>query len=499
MPTPIGKPSQQANAKKPSLKPPKTVRSNYKRGLELHEEGKTGDGIESGTIKVARDIVAGEAVTESWARKANRFWGRNERFLDEPADSAAYASAMLWGGAAGRDWYASVVRKLDEVARNEATAYNAGKVKGDLMTDQVRVNVTQKVNNDKIKREKRNGRDVIVVQSATLPDDVVMNGIKYPAQEIEAGYKSLENTPAPLGHPMIGNAYVSAKDPEGLNVGWFGAWNANVRREDGRVMIDKVIDVERAEESKLGKRVLEAINKGEPIHTSTGLLCNLREIDDDEAEFEAYNMEFDHDAVLLDEQGAATPEQGVGMMVNGERIKVINSRYEENMDEHIDMLGQELMRAMERREDASKWARIKSAVIEAMGLGRENETKSDEVSEMTEVTKEQFDELSAKVNELADGFDKLDFKGALDEAIKPLVEAQNAAKEAAEAEAKEKHNAAVERVVNKGILSEEDAKATPLAVLEKLVNAKGEAAGIAGGFKANGDEIDFSPLAEEDK
>lgn len=364
------------------------------------------------------------------------------------------------------------------------------------MTEQVRVNITQRVNSDMIRKEKRNGRDVIVVRSATLPDNVVMNGIRYPASEIEASYKTLENTPAPLGHPMVGNSYVSASSPEGLNVGYFGAWNANVRRENGRVMVDKVIDVERATESKMGKRVLDAINDGKPIHTSTGLLTNLRELTDDpDAEFEAFNMQFDHDAILLDEPGAATPEQGVGMMINGAQMRVINSSMQENMDEHIDMLGQELMRAMERKEDVSKWARVKSAVMEALGLGREIETETNEDLEMTEVTKDMFDQLSAKVNELA----QKDIKQEVAEAIAPLIEAQNAAKAAADAEAKAKHNAAVERVVNKGILSEEDAKATPLAVLEKLANAKADAANIAGGFKANGEEIDFSPLFEEGK
>lgn len=363
------------------------------------------------------------------------------------------------------------------------------------MTEQVRVNITQRVNSDMIRKEKRNGRDVIVVRSATLPDNVVMNGIRYPAPEIEASYKTLENTPAPLGHPMVGNSYVSASSPEGLNVGYFGAWNANVRRENGRVMVDKVIDIERATESKMGKRVLDAINEGKPIHTSTGLLTNLRELaDDPDAEFEAFNMQFDHDAILLDEPGAATPEQGVGMMVNGAQVRVINSSVEENMEEHIDMLGQELMRAMERKEDVSKWARVKSAVMEALGLGREIETTESNGEDMTDkVENPQLDELSAKVNALTDAVSKLA------EGQSTLIEAQNAAKAAAEADAKAKHNAAVERVVNKGILSEEDAKATPLAVLEKLANAKADAAGIAGGFKANGDEIDFSPLFEEGK
>jgi len=64
-----------------------------------------------------------------------------------------------------------------------------------------------------IRREKLNGRDVIIVPSATLPDGIVMNDILYPAEEIERSYKGLERTPAPLGHPTINGKFVSARDP----------------------------------------------------------------------------------------------------------------------------------------------------------------------------------------------------------------------------------------------------------------------------------------------
>lgn len=142
----------------------------------------------------------------------------------------------------------------------------------------VRVNIRSLANAGAIRREKRNGRDVVIVPSATLPDDIVMNDIMYPADEIAKSFASLERTPAPLGHPMINGAFVSARDPEGINLGWIGAWNENVRRENGRVFLDKVIDVETASRSDGGKRVLEAIDNGGPIHTSTGLLALLEAV-----------------------------------------------------------------------------------------------------------------------------------------------------------------------------------------------------------------------------
>lgn len=96
------------------FKPTQTMRANYRRGLEKHEECLSGDGIEAGTIRVARDIVAGESVTADWVRKANRWWARNERFLDEDENSPAYVSALLWGGRAGRDWYRARANELEK-------------------------------------------------------------------------------------------------------------------------------------------------------------------------------------------------------------------------------------------------------------------------------------------------------------------------------------------------------------------------------------------------
>ena len=103
---------------KASYKPTDGMVSNYKRGLEMHAEGLTGDGIEAATIRMARKIAGGGSVSEDWIRKANRFWGRNERFLDEPKDSPAYASAMLWGGAAGRDWYSARYNEIEREGKS---------------------------------------------------------------------------------------------------------------------------------------------------------------------------------------------------------------------------------------------------------------------------------------------------------------------------------------------------------------------------------------------
>lgn len=188
---------------------------------------------------------------------------------------------------------------------------------------QIRVNISTAVNSKLIREEVVNGRTFIVVPSKTLPDNIVMKGGLYPAEEIAKSYKSLEGTPAPLGHPEHEGEYISANDARAylFNIGGF---NKNVERKDGVVHVEKWIDKEHAQ--RMAPELIDAINHGEPIHTSTGLLCN-RGTAPKGANYEwvALNMQFDHDAILLGEVGAATPDQGVGMMVNGQQMFVVNS------------------------------------------------------------------------------------------------------------------------------------------------------------------------------
>lgn len=337
-----------------------------------------------------------------------------------------------------------------------------------------RVNITRITNTKNVKREKRNGREVIVVPSATMPDDIILNRIKYPSKEIERSYPSLDRSPAPLNHPMVNGKFVSARDPEGLNVGWIGAWNENVRYENGKIYLDKVIDVMRANESEGGKRVLEAIEKGEPIHTSTGVLAHLEFVkNQDGYDAIAHNLEFDHDAILLDYEGAATPEQGVGIFVNSkgepEEIDVINSIMED-IDRDMDWAIESIVRALERKKKVSVVERIRAAITEAFGYGAETTVNQED----TEMSKEELDKLSGKVDALTESLKDIGktitdgVSEALTNALKPLVEAQEAVLANTKAQEEAEKNALIDKVVKANLLDEDTAKETPLATLKVL-------------------------------
>ena len=97
--------------------PPDAVRAAAKSGLALHEKGLSGNGLEPATVLWARKYVQGQPVSPERARMGNRFYGRNARFANAPKDSPAWVSWQLWGGSAGKSWFASLVRQMDNAEK----------------------------------------------------------------------------------------------------------------------------------------------------------------------------------------------------------------------------------------------------------------------------------------------------------------------------------------------------------------------------------------------
>jgi hypothetical protein len=173
------------------------------------------------------------------------------------------------------------------------------------------------VNASEIRNETVNGIDFLVLPSYTLPDNVVMNDGLYTREEIDKNYMQLNGTLAPMGHPKIDGEYVSAFHPQALISNHIGAYNDNVERRGNRIYMEKWVPIAHAKKFPDGERLLKAVENGEPIHTSVAVYAN-RELTPNAAGFKwkAKIFAMDHDAILLDVNGAATPEQGVGLMVN---------------------------------------------------------------------------------------------------------------------------------------------------------------------------------------
>lgn len=193
-----------------------------------------------------------------------------------------------------------------------------------------RVNVLTVINSaSNISTEVIDGRDHIVVRGVVpIVDDIVMNRRFYPSAEIHKSYNTLERNPMPLDHPKVDGKNVSASDPRAVNSYHVGAWFQNATHENGRVSGDMYVDRRYAENSEKGKKLVERLDdmaagkNVEPIHISTGL--GFRSIaTNGVSKGKRYrevvtDMLFDHVAILLNKQGAGTPEEGVGIFVNSD-------------------------------------------------------------------------------------------------------------------------------------------------------------------------------------
>nr|WP_203723380.1 DUF2213 domain-containing protein [Citrobacter freundii] len=174
-----------------------------------------------------------------------------------------------------------------------------------------------------------NGQEHYVIRGAVpIVDDIVMNGGLYPAEEINNSYQTMERKLMPIGHPMVNGKYVSANDPQAVNDYYAGAWAQNVSKANDKVVMDVYVNKAVADTKPDGKRLIQRLddmisgNNADPIHVSTGLLLNKEqkagESKKKKYSWVAHNMQFDHIAILLDEPGAGTPDEGVGMFVNAD-------------------------------------------------------------------------------------------------------------------------------------------------------------------------------------
>ncbi len=160
-------------------------------------------------------------------------------------------------------------------------------------------------------------------------DGIVMNGMLYPADQLAKGIATMNNKPAPAGHPKNSKGqHISALNGEALLTSYMGAVCVNARHEGGRSMCDIQVNEAQARAHPDGVKLVERLdaaiagNATDPIHVSTGLFVDAITANGESLGKKysriATNLQYDHLAILLNERGAGTPEQGVGMFLNAE-------------------------------------------------------------------------------------------------------------------------------------------------------------------------------------
>ena len=86
------------------LSAPAFMRASAKRGLALHEQGLSGDGLVPQTVEDARDMAAGQVSEAKW-RKIGAWIARHIDDLDAVQGdeiTAGLVAMLLWGGGASK-------------------------------------------------------------------------------------------------------------------------------------------------------------------------------------------------------------------------------------------------------------------------------------------------------------------------------------------------------------------------------------------------------------
>jgi hypothetical protein len=101
-----------------SLVAPLFMRASARRGLALHEEGKSGGGLRAQTVEDARKMAAGQALSEQKWRKIGPWIARHTVDLDavdEPGEiTPGLVAMLLWGGGSSK----SSARRAQSYAEN---------------------------------------------------------------------------------------------------------------------------------------------------------------------------------------------------------------------------------------------------------------------------------------------------------------------------------------------------------------------------------------------
>jgi cation transport regulator ChaB len=163
-----------------------------------------------------------------------------------------------------------------------------------------------------------------LVAPATLIVPGVLSGSKgphlYPLEEIRRNPDSWNGIPIVVYHPYKDGKPVSAQSPDILEkqqVGWIFSSHAN-----GRLRAELYFDEEKTR--KVDERVLDALYKNKPMELSTGLHVESEPAPENSSysgkqySFVARNYKPDHLAILPDQTGACSLEDGCGLNVNSQ-------------------------------------------------------------------------------------------------------------------------------------------------------------------------------------
>lgn len=92
---------------------PESVRNNAQRGIELNEAVGNKCATQVGKVR-ARQLAAGEPVSESTIKRMFSYLSRAETYYDQgDKESCGYISYLLWGGKSAKSWAESKLKQIE--------------------------------------------------------------------------------------------------------------------------------------------------------------------------------------------------------------------------------------------------------------------------------------------------------------------------------------------------------------------------------------------------
>ncbi len=185
-----------------------------------------------------------------------------------------------------------------------------------------------------------------LVAPAIMIVEGVLNGsqgpLLYPADELKKSVPLWNMKPAVLYHPEKNGEGISACSPEVLNTRGLGMM-MNTRMDGDQLKTEVWLDM--VQVKKVDERVLEAVENNKVMELSTGLLTDNEMVEGEWNEIHydaiARNYRPDHLAILPDQVGACSIEDGAGFLrlnkAGGELvfpIECVNSKTKEWIKEN---------------------------------------------------------------------------------------------------------------------------------------------------------------------
>jgi HK97 family phage prohead protease len=126
-----------------SLKPTAGMAAAAKRGLKLHEEGKSGDGLKPETVARANRLARREEMNADWVREMNAWFARHETASKSPGwdkageEKPGFVAWLLWGGTPAKNWAARKVKQMEASDRSIDYVGKAAALKSVMLSTQL--------------------------------------------------------------------------------------------------------------------------------------------------------------------------------------------------------------------------------------------------------------------------------------------------------------------------------------------------------------------------